>query len=71
MNQQYRWEEQTTLEGGLNLGFLDDRISVDMAIYSKRSGNQLTQLPTPAYTGFTAVRANWDAIVRNQESKQQ
>jgi TonB-linked SusC/RagA family outer membrane protein len=66
VNQQYRWEEQTTLEGGLNLGFLDDRISVDLAIYRKRSGNQLTPLPTPAYTGFTSVRANWDAVVRNQ-----
>lgn len=66
VNQEYRWEEQTTLEGGLNLGFLEDRISVDLAIYRKRSGNQLTQLPTPAYSGFTTVRANWAAVVRNQ-----
>lgn len=66
VNQQYRWEEQYTMETGLNLGFFDDRISIDLAVYRKRSGNQLTQLPTPFYTGFANVKANWDAVVRNQ-----
>lgn len=65
VNQNYRWEEQHTLEGGLNLGFLEDRINLDMAVYRKRSGNQLTEIPTPYYTGFDLIKANWDAIVQN------
>jgi TonB-linked SusC/RagA family outer membrane protein len=66
VNQQYRWEELRSLEGALNLGFMDDRIILELTAYDKRSGNQLTQLPTPLYTGFSKVRANWDATVRNQ-----
>lgn len=65
VNQDYRWEEQHTLEGGVNLGFLEDRVNVEVAVYRKRSGNQLTNLPTPYYTGFESVKANWDAVVQN------
>lgn len=65
VNQDYHWEEQHMLEGGLNLGFLEDRITAELAVYRKRSGNQLTLLPTPSYTGFESVRANWDAVVQN------
>ncbi|NML22777.1 SusC/RagA family TonB-linked outer membrane protein [Pseudoflavitalea sp. G-6-1-2] len=66
VNQQYRWEELRSLDAGINLGFWDDRISVDFTYVRKRSGNQLTQLPTPSYTGFNLVRANWGATVQNK-----
>lgn len=65
VNQDYRWEEVKSLEGGINLAFLDDRLSVDLSYSDKRSGNQITNLPTPVYTGFTSVKANWTATVRN------
>jgi hypothetical protein len=66
VNQQYRWEALRSLEAGLSLGFMDDRVTLDLSAYDKRSSNQLTQLPTPLYTGFSRVRANWEATVRNQ-----
>ncbi|MGN6420268.1 MAG: SusC/RagA family TonB-linked outer membrane protein [Pseudobacter sp.] len=66
VNQDYRWEEGRLTEGGLSMAFMDDRLTVDLSVYRKRSGNQLTQLPTPAYTGFASARANWVATVQNQ-----
>lgn len=65
VNQDYRWEELKSLEAGMNLGFLEDRINMELVWYRKRSGNQLTQLPTPIYTGFDKVTANWMAVVQN------
>lgn len=66
VNQDYRWEQLKSAEGGLTLGFWDDRLTVDLSLYRKRSGNQLTDIPTPAYTGFPKVKANWVATVQNQ-----
>lgn len=65
VNQDYRWEELRQLEGGLQLGFLENRINIEVSMYRKRSGNQLTSYPTPNYTGFENVTANWDAVVQN------
>jgi TonB-linked SusC/RagA family outer membrane protein len=65
VNQNYRWEELRQLEGALILGFLEDKVNLEVAVYRKRSGNQLTNYPTPQYTGFQSVTANWDAVVQN------
>lgn len=65
VNQQYHWEEVRNIEGALNLGFLKERANLTLAWYRKRSGNQLTELPTPIYTGFPSVVANWVATVQN------
>jgi len=65
VNQQYQWESTMQFETGLELSFLQDRVNLTASYYRKRSGNQLTQVPTPAYTGFETVAANWNAFVQN------
>ncbi|TCC91055.1 SusC/RagA family TonB-linked outer membrane protein [Pedobacter hiemivivus] len=65
VNQQYRWESNKQLEGAMSLGFLKDRISLDVAYYRKRAGNQLTLQQTPIHSGFSVVRVNSTANVQN------
>lgn len=65
VNPDFRWESTTKAEASMSLGFLDDRINLEVAYYRNRSGNQLMQVGTPLYTGFGHVRVNWPALVEN------
>ncbi|SEW04728.1 TonB-linked outer membrane protein, SusC/RagA family [Chitinophaga sp. YR573] len=64
-NPNYQWEVNKKLEGAIDLGFMKDRYSLSIVYYRNRCGNQLTQFPTPAFTGFTSVAANSPALVEN------
>jgi len=64
-NPDYQWQVNKKLEVAIDLGFLKDRINVEVAYYRNRCGNQLIQFPTPAFTGFTNVAANSPALVQN------
>ncbi len=61
----YHWEVDKKLDAGFSLGFLHDRITLDAAYYRNRCDNQLTPLPTPAFTGFSSVTGNLPANVQN------
>nr|WP_199074891.1 SusC/RagA family TonB-linked outer membrane protein [Pedobacter sp. ASV19] len=65
-NPNYRWQVNKKLEVALNVGLFEDRINLETTFYRDRSGNQLTQFPTPIYTGFPNVWANWAAMVENR-----
>jgi len=65
-NPNYHWEENRKLEGGLELGFLDDKISTSVSYYQNRSDNQLINTKLPAFTGFGQVNANWPALIENK-----
>lgn len=65
VNPRFQWQENRKLEGALSLGFLNDRITLDVAWYRNRCDNQLTDIPLPSYTGFTTVTSNWEASVEN------
>ncbi len=64
-NPNYRWQSNEKLEGAINLGFLKDRISAQVAWYRNRCGNQLVPFPTPLFTGFKSVIENSPALVQN------
>jgi hypothetical protein len=64
-NPDYSWETDKKLEGGLDLGFLKDRINISVSYYRNRSGNQLIAYTLPAITGFTTVEQNFPALVQN------
>lgn len=64
-NPTYRWETVKKLEGGVNLGFFDDRIELNVAYYRNRTGNQLVGYAIPATTGFTSIQANLPAVIQN------
>ena len=65
VNPDYRWQVNKKLEGAMEMGFLNDKITLTLAYYQNRCGNQLTSYPTPLYTGFDGVTANWPAVVQN------
>jgi len=64
-NPYYGWEVNKKLEGGLDLGFLKDRIYLTIDYFRNRSGNQLVGLTLPNVTGFNTVVANLPAVVQN------
>lgn len=64
-NGNFQWQVNKKLEGAIDLGFLKDRISISIAYYRDRCGNQLVDFPTPALSGFTSVAANSPAMVEN------
>ncbi|MDR6570771.1 SusC/RagA family TonB-linked outer membrane protein [Chitinophaga ginsengisegetis] len=65
VNQDYHWETNKKFEAGFSASFLEERISVEVSTYRNRSGDQITGLPTPAYTGFKSVTGNWPALIQN------
>lgn len=65
VNQDYHWQSTKKLEAALELGFLKDRITLNVVYYRDRCDNQLTQYPTAVFTGFGSVEANWPASTQN------
>jgi len=64
-NPNLQWEETKKMEVGLNLGFLQDRILVNVGYYRNHSNNQLLATPLPILTGFSSVTSNFPATVLN------
>jgi TonB-linked SusC/RagA family outer membrane protein len=48
-NPNLRWEDQTQLNLGLTIGFLEDRLKADVDVYNKLSDNFLFTLPLPSF----------------------
>lgn len=64
-NPDFGWETNKKLEAALELGFFNDRITTTVAWYRNRSSSQLVGIPLPGTTGFSELRANLDAEVKN------
>jgi TonB-linked SusC/RagA family outer membrane protein len=65
-NPNVEWQSNHKLEGALDLGFLRDRLTIKIAFYRNRCGNQLVTSPLAAITGFTSVVENLPALIQNQ-----
>jgi TonB-linked SusC/RagA family outer membrane protein len=64
-NPYFAWELDKKIEGGLQLGFIKDRILLSLSYYRNRTGNQLVGEALPRVTGFSGIQANLPAIVQN------
>ena len=64
-NPLFGWEENNKLEAALELGFFNDRLSLNTSWYQNRSSNQLIGIPLAATTGFSELTGNFDATVEN------
>lgn len=64
-NPHYKWEENVKKEAALEVGLLNQRISLSAAYYNNRSSNQLINYALPGTTGFASIQANLDAVVEN------
>jgi TonB-dependent starch-binding outer membrane protein SusC len=64
-NPLYSWEKTKKGEIGLALGFLRNRVQVDMAYYRNRSSNQLVTSQVSTVTGFSQADVNLPIVVQN------
>jgi TonB-linked SusC/RagA family outer membrane protein len=64
-NPHLQWEETNKLQFGLDLGFLKDRILLNINYYRNRSSNQLEGYPLPSITGFGSIYENFPATIEN------
>lgn len=65
-NSNFHWQVNRKTEIGLDIAFLNDKITGSFAYYTNRCDNQLVSFPTPAFSGFSSVVANSPADIRNQ-----
>ncbi|AOM79333.1 hypothetical protein BFS30_20475 [Pedobacter steynii] len=64
-NEQLHWESTYKLEAGLDLGFLNNKLLLNSAIFRNRSGNLLAAYPLSPQSGFASYTANIDAMIQN------
>ncbi|MDN5285418.1 MAG: TonB-dependent receptor plug [Mucilaginibacter sp.] len=64
-NPDFAWEANKKLEAAMELGFLNDRITLSASWFRNRSSNQLVDVPLSPATGNTSVTANLPATVQN------
>ncbi len=57
-NSELQWEQSKTLDFGIDLGVLDERISILFDIYRRVTDNLLASLALPQSTGFGSILTN-------------
>lgn len=65
-NPEFQWETTNKLEAAIHLGFLRDRINLELSWYQNRSSNQLVSSKLPTTTGFSSILSNFPATVENK-----
>ncbi|NLU90499.1 SusC/RagA family TonB-linked outer membrane protein [Chitinophaga sp. Ak27] len=57
-NPELRWEKSKTTDIGLDLGFLDNRVTVLFDYYNRKTSDLITNLQLPSYIGFDQLKTN-------------
>ena len=65
-NPNFSWETNRKLEFSLELGFIKDKLLLDVSYYRNRSSDQLVGFALPPTTGFANIQGNLPAIVENK-----
>lgn len=65
-NPDYGWDTKKSVNVGLDLGFIKDRVLLNVNYYRDRNSNQLINYTLPSQTGFPSVLSNFAATVQNQ-----
>jgi len=58
INSDLRWEKSKTTDVGVDMGLLNDRITLIFDYYNRKTSDLLTNLDLPSYTGFSTLRTN-------------
>jgi len=64
-NPYLEWEETRKIQFGVDLGFFNDKILMNMNYSRNRSSNQLLYIQLPLMTGFYGVTSNFPATIQN------
>ena len=62
VNQDLSWARVTNYEGALEIGFLDNRLNAELAVYKKITDDMLLSLPVPGMLGASAPLQNAGAV---------
>jgi TonB-dependent starch-binding outer membrane protein SusC len=65
-NPHLKWEETRKLQVGLDLGFFQERILLNVNFARNRSSNQLLSYEVPSVAGFTSYLLNFPATIQNR-----
>ncbi len=57
-NSELKWENSAEVNFGLNMGFLKNRIMMDVEVYNKKTNDLIQNVALPTSLGFSAVTAN-------------
>ncbi|MGZ3850017.1 MAG: SusC/RagA family TonB-linked outer membrane protein [Flavisolibacter sp.] len=64
-NLDYSWETNRKMEGGVELGFLNNQLLISGSYYRNRSSNQLVGFSRPFKKGLSTIQANQPPTVQN------
>lgn len=53
-----RWEKSKTVDVGIDIGILRNRVTLIFDYYDRKTSDLLTDLTLPSYTGFSSLRTN-------------
>ena len=62
VNTGLRWEQSQSFEAGLDIGFLNNRLSFILDYYNRTTKDLLTKQALPGYTGFTEIMTNMGTL---------
>ncbi len=62
-NRDLLWEETTSADLGLDMGFLNNRISLTADIYRKETSNRLINETLWSESGFSSIKANYGSLI--------
>ncbi len=65
LNQEFHWESTWKSEVAASLAFLNNRLQLNIATYRNVASDQLTTIPTGAFTGFEGMITNLAAKIAN------
>jgi len=58
INSGLHWEKSKSLDAGIELGMIDNRIFLNLTYFRRITSDLLTNLALPEYTGFGSIRTN-------------
>lgn len=58
INTDLQWEKSRTTDLGLDVGFLNNRVSLIFDYFNRKTSDLLTNLDLPGYTGFNSFKTN-------------
>jgi len=64
VNPNFQWQVNKKLDLSVEFNLFKN-LNLKVDYYQNRCGNQLTNYPTPLFTGYSSVTANWPAVVQN------
>lgn len=64
-NPNLKWEKSNTIEGGLEMGFFNNRITTNIAVYNRVTQDKIASVILPTSSGVTSVRTN-NGTMRNR-----